>query len=602
MLRRAGHAALLTLVLAGAAMATGATEFKFGDAIEGSLNGTATAGTTIRTESADPALLGTLSPGRVGLPPGQLAGNSGGNDLNFKRDRPVSTVAKAMLDLELRHANIGFFARTKIWYDFELKDGDRAYGNIPNGFRQNAPLSDNGFDPATKFSNARLADVYAFGHFNLDVSTPLDVRVGRQALKWGTSQFIGGGIDAINPADFPAQQRPGALNPEGKVPVGLLYANLGSGKTWGVDGFMQYEFRPTIYPGCGTFYTTANFLSTGCPYVSVVRTIDDPTTLASGMYPKRNADILARDSGQYGISLRYSAESLNTDFRAYTMSYHNRNPMIRVFNPNIAGGYGATVTERLTDPNGLRFSLIYPEAIRLYGLSFETKLDPATRLFGELAWRPNQPLGLNSSDLISAFVARPATSALNLSKNTNALAPGSTFDSFDRFGVTTASFGGSKAFRNALGAAEVVLRGEIGLSHVAGLPEPGALRYGRSDDYGVAAINGVACTDTTPAQKSCALDGFVTTNAWGYRLRLAANYAGAFLGADLKPSIGYAHDVDGYSYDGTFQKGRKVLRPGLRADWGKKYFADLQYTAIAGGKYNTQIDRDNVSLVVGANF
>jgi hypothetical protein len=48
-------------------MATGATEFKFGDAIEGRLNGTATAGTMIRTESADPALLGTLSPGRVGL-------------------------------------------------------------------------------------------------------------------------------------------------------------------------------------------------------------------------------------------------------------------------------------------------------------------------------------------------------------------------------------------------------------------------------------------------------------------------------------------------------------------------------------------------------
>ena len=72
--------------------------------------------------------------------------------------------------------------------------------------------------------------------------------------------------------------------------------------------------------------------------------------------------------------------------------------------------------------------------------------------------------------------------------------------------------------------------------------------------------------------------------------------------SDLKPSLGYAHDVDGYSHDGTFQKGRKILRPGLRADWGKKYFADLQYTTIAGGKYNTQIDRDNVSLVVGVNF
>ena len=185
---------------------------------------------------------------------------------------------------------------------------------------------------------------------------------------------------------------------------------------------------------------------------------------------------------------------------------------------------------------------------------------------------------------------------------TNAIPPGGTFDGYDRFKVTTMSLGGDKAFPAAWGAERLTLSGELGWSHVGGLPDAGALRYGRSDDFGIAAINGVACVDTTAAQKSCAHDGFVTGNAWGYRLRLAASYPGAFLGATVMPSLFFSHDVGGYSYDGGFVKDRKTLRPGIRAEWHRKYFADIQYTRVSGGAYNTQIDRDNLTLVAGVFF
>jgi len=39
---------------------------------------------------------------------------------------------------------------------------------------------------------------------------------------------------------------------------------------------------------------------------------------------------------------------------------------------------------------------------------------------------------------------------------------------------------------------------------------------------------------------------------WGYRARVASTYNEAFLGVTLTPSFTVAHDVRGYSYDGTF--------------------------------------------------
>ena len=72
--------------------------------------------------------------------------------------------------------------------------------------------------------------------------------------------------------------------------------------------------------------------------------------------------------------------------------------------------------------------------------------------------------------------------------------------------------------------------------------------------------------------------------------------------ASLTPSLVLARDVNGYSYDGTFSKGRTTMRLGLRADWGKTYFADLQFTRFSGGRYNLVVDRDNLMLAAGMNF
>ncbi len=590
-------------------MPVNAVEFTLDNGVQAKVNATVTYGTTYRTEDPDAGLLGPLSSARVpGAPAGQLGGNAGSSDLNFRKDSRVSSVLKGSADFELKKDNFGVFVRAKAWRDFALTDDLRPYGNFANGYKADAPLSDDGFHAEAKFSNAQIVDAYVFGEFNVGASAPLAIKVGRQFLNWGSARFVGGGINVINPLDVPGALRPGALPEESRLPVGMIYANLQNNKAWGVEGFLQLESRSMVLPGCGTFNSAVNYAPVGCNYVSVLPTAADPVALATGRYAHRAADVNASDSGQAGLSWRLTPEDMNTDFRLFAVNYHSRAPSIRVTNPNVASGYGALGTgtpasfSRLTDPNGLQYAILYPENMQVFAASFESKPAPGTQLFGELAYRPNQAINLNASDLIAAFLQRSPTSALNLAKGTVAIPAGGTFDGFDRFAVTNLSLGATQIFSKQLGAERVVLTGEVGFSNVAGLPDAGTLRYGRSDDFGLAQVNTLPCTDTTIAKLQCAQTGFVTSSSWGYRLRVAATYVAPALGANITPSIFFAQDVNGYSYDGSFLEGRRTLRTAVRADWGKKYFAEIQLNQISGGTYNNQSDRDTLTVFGGINF
>jgi len=69
---------------------------------------------------------------------------------------------------------------------------------------------------------------------------------------------------------------------------------------------------------------------------------------------------------------------------------------------------------------------------------------------------------------------------------------------------------------------------------------------------------------------------------------------------NLKPSLSWSHDVDGYGP--TFNEGNKAISLGLDAEYQNTYTASLSYTDFFGGEYNTNIDRDFVALSFGLNF
>ena len=621
------HAIALSLI--GTAVPSFALDFKPADGIDAKLSGTLTLGTMVRTDSPDPSVYSLIPSSIVpSAPTGALVGQVGGPDLNFEKGHAVSTVLKGLIDFDVHNKNVGLFARAMAWHDFTLGHRSAAYGNFANGYASGVPLSDAGFPNAAKFEGIDLRDAYVYGNLAIGEQSRLDARLGRQVLSWGTAQFVAGGINsAINPVDLAAQLRPGALPQESKVPLGMLNVKLTVDKQWGVEGFLPYESRQTVLPGCGTFFDIASLLPHGCMLagaisapiantpISTIGSLTERSLLSNGFYVHRNDDVNARKSGQFGLAIRYAAPALNTDFGAYAMNTHSTMPAFRVTVENVNGatlpaGLAGGLA-RLSNPNGLRYATVYAENIRLFGASFDTRIDPTARVFGEVAYRPNQPLSMNPNDLLNGFLLRGPASLLQLNKNILAIPASGTFDAFDRYGVINASFGASKVFPKVLGAERVVLAAEVGVSHISGLPDPSVMRYGRPLAYGTAPYlaNGAltACSEAAPGLsgvpgKTCTTDGFISKDAYGVRARIAATYANVVAGASLTPSLVVALDMHGYSYDGTYSSGRRATRVGLRADWGKNYFADIQYTQFAGGNYNLLADRSNVALAVGASF
>ncbi len=642
----------LAAALACAAVPASALDFKLGD-LDAKLTGTATFGTMLRMDDPSPNSYTYVTSQAVGLPAGNLVGTTGSADANFEKGKPVSTVLKALVDLDIHGKSAGLFARAYGWTDTELTNGSRPYGNFANGYQSGAALSDNGFAPEAKFSNILLRDVYLYGSYKPADDTEVKVRLGRQTLDWGKAVLIGGGISAgVNTPDYAAALRPGALPEEGKLPTGMLSANLAAGKNWGADGFVKYENRTPAFAGCGSFFDVASLFPTGCnlaaafgnasPFpaalgspLTTVNSLSEPALYKSGYYVHRGADANPRDDGQWGLTLRYLADSIKTEWRGYAMNTSSTVPGIRVYTPSVALSTSTPINlaplpaaqrptgavfnyafNALTDPNGLKYGVSYANDVQLFGLSFDTKLTPTARVYGELAVRPNAQVGWNGNDLLTAAL-QPlvVNAALNVAKGLNKLPAGSYYDAFDRMRVTTASLGTSQVFANALGAERVVLVAEIGISHVDDLPDPLVMRYGRPFSYGAAPnvqLNGTlsACSEAIQANgipagvagKTCTTDGFVTTDAVGFRVNVNARYPNAVLGATLVPALYIAKDVSGYSYDGTYSQGRMTLRPSLRAEWGKDYFLDVAYTRFSGGDYNLMIDRSNLSLVAGMRF
>lgn len=620
----------IATALAGTAVSSCATEFRLGDDLTGSVKVIATAGTTIRADNPSPATYALIPSTAVpGAAPGLLVGQTGGSDLNFSKNQAVSTVLKTMLDLDLHGRNGGVFVRVDAWDD--LVPGRRAapYGNNPNGFTPGAHLSDGGFAPDAKFSNVRIRDVYAYRRIDGTGDARGEVRLGRQVLNWGVSQFFTGGLGAVsNPYDTAAQFRPGALPQEAKVPIGMVSFSATLNREWGVDGYLPFEFRPSNVPGCGTFFDVASVTPQGCNIVgpfgapipgtalSTAASLTEQSLLGSGYFLHRDDKNTPNGSGQFGLSVRYASTAWNTEFRGYAA--RSDSTLRNIYSITIEDVNGGTfpagvagALQRLADPHGMKYGVVFPKGTQTYGASFDTRLGASAKIFGEVAYRPNQPIGYSPIDLLLGGLLRLPTSLLQLQKQLLSVPAGATFDGFDRHPVITANLGGNKLLTNTLGADRASLAAEFGWSHVNGLPDPAVFRYGRGLAYGGAPyyVNGTltACTESMPGVngvpgKTCTSDGYITANAWGLRGRAAATYRDVLLGADLTPSLTLAKDVKGYSHDATFNEGRQTVRFALRADWGSQYYVEGAYTRFSGGKYNLLADRSNLNLVAGASF
>ncbi|WP_439859488.1 DUF1302 domain-containing protein [Pseudomonas sp. MBLB4136] len=630
-----------------AAPAFGVT-FNIGE-IEGQFDSSLSVGASWSVRGADPDLIGRNNGGDG------LSQTSDDSHLNFKKGETFSKIFKGVHDLELKYGDTGVFVRGKYWYDFELKDESRLFKDI----------SDSNRKEAAQASGAQILDAFVYHNYDL-ADQPGSVRLGKQVVSWGESTFIQNSINSINPVDASAFRRPGAEVKEGLIPVNMFYVSQSLTDNLSMEAFYQLEWDQSVADNCGTFFAQPDVIADGCdrnlavlsPQLGALSGFAAAQgfgyqTTSEGVIVPRGGDQDARDSGQWGAAFRYFAEPLDTEFGAYFMNYHSRTPVFSgraapagayaaagaagaafgasqvaaqcaalmgaCANPAVLAGVRAAVLgspafqqaatglASATVAGNSQYFIEYPEDIQLYGLSFSTTLPTGTAWSGEVSYRPNAPVQINTTDILFGGLTPldPTVSPIKATPGTDT--PGYRRKEITQFQTTFTQF-----FDQVMGASRLTLVGEIGVVHVGGLEDSSELRYGRDPVYGPGPLAGNRCQTLNAStlgsataenvSKYCEDDGFVTGTSWGYRARAIWDYPDVFAGVNLRPSVSWSHDVDGYGPNGLFNEGNKAVSLGLDAEYQNTYTASLAYTDFFGGKYNTSIDRDFVALSFGMNF
>ncbi|AZC27088.1 DUF1302 domain-containing protein [Pseudomonas sessilinigenes] len=609
-IRLASVVSLATLACAQAR----AVSFAIGE-IDGQLDSTLSVGASWALRNPDPDLLGSsiTDDGRR----------------NFKKGETFSKLFKGIHDLQLSHGDTGVFLRGKYWYDFELKDESRPFKDI----------DDHGRKPGAQSSGVQLLDAFVYHSYTIG-DLPGTVRLGKQVVNWGESTFIQGGINSINPVDFAALRRPGSEIKEGLIPVNMFYLSQNLTDNLSTELFYQLAWDQSVIDNCGTFFAVNDALPDGCTGLTAGPALNQNALAQAALSPlgidltsegirvPRGHDNDPRNDGQWGAALRWFAPELNSEFAAYFMNYHSRMAYISgVASPHMADrgfagpicanlgiGNPAVCNALLGSPLGQaaaqayrlgtsQYLADYPEDIQLYGLSFSTSLPTGTILSGELSYRPNMPIQINSADLIAATFGDPSASPV-LSSGYLPIANSSSIKGYQRKELTQAQVSATHFFDQVMGADRLTLIGEVGVTHVSGMGGSG-LRYGRNPTFGMGELaDNSICTRqiNTKTPQYCTNDGYTTSTSWGYRARAIWEYSNVFDGVDLKPSLAWSHDVKGYGPEPGFNEGAKAISLGLDAVYLNTYTASLTYTDFFGGDYNAMTDRDYAALSFAVSF
>ncbi len=281
----------------------------------------------------------------------------------------VSNTSKFTSELELNYRNFGLFTRFTGFLDFENKDGTR----------QHKPLSEEAKDVAG--DDIELLDLYVTNTFDVD-EIPVTVRLGKHVLNWGESTFIQGGINVINPFDVTKFRTPGAELREGLVPVSMLSASIAPTDNLSVEGFYQLQWDNTEADASGTYFSTNDYFGPGgntaflsggsldgattdmgggfgaltpaingalVPAGLPAQPLHDPKFLGVPRGPDREPD----DSGQWGLAMRYFAETLNaTEFGFYFINHHSHLPFISAIPRRTGYDAGRAAAAAASDPTG----------------------------------------------------------------------------------------------------------------------------------------------------------------------------------------------------------------------------------------------------------
>jgi len=630
----------------------------------------------------------TLSYGQLYRVQGQDKNNDDINTNDGNRNFSNGLVSEAFSitsQLKLNYRNYGLTLKGRGYYDSQImKSNDYFKNNRTPEPSQGMPY--NHFtDKARDLSGRKveLLDAYISAHWDV-FDHPFSLIVGKQVINWGESMFYRGGVNTgINALDLSTYRLMNYNLSDLKelyIPIEAVSFNLGLTDNLSLEAFYQWRWKKTILPPVGTFFSETDLLADGAhtawadqaadmflPIRDIyINALNATGLLANGLKGSPGIDEYgivqvgrigkdrpAKDSGQFGISLKYLAQNLNdTEFGLYFVNYHSKEPQLGA---NMGGYTGYSMlplvlgqpfwgssrgfTDLLTDPLGtierwgIDAGMImaidaggttrgwreYAENIRLFGISFATTIGPVS-VAGELTYSPNTPIGISTTNDIVADLLYQAAFGIDTNPITRMIHGGdgtamllgnvetleSTMHNYERVEMFNTSLSAIYMFGQGLTFDSSLLLFNIASEHIHG----SSLRYMGYDTSTPPSLTKHSMVErrfTGRPNQSYYEGGThkdqITRDAFGFTLLLEGTWNNVWHGLTLKPFVVYQEGLKGNSHMlGNFIEGTKAYSVGVRAELDRLE-AELQYTEFWGAGRNNQMrDRDNAGFNIKYSF
>jgi len=459
---------------------------------------------------------------------------------------------------------------------------------------------------------------------------------GGEKVVLGFGSFSDQGVD-FRPlggpyiTNFQAVGRRATVTPDeqGQFGVNLKYfaPNFGGGTEFGLY-FLNYHSRLPLISG-----QTGSQAGVGNAFGALNAVGAAAQALAAGL--PINAAIAT--AAQLGVA-RSAAAGGNLNLATAT-GYATIGANTQLARGDVAAQASNIATHEYAQTSG--YFTEYPEDIKLIGLSFNTQLQwGGIALQGEVAYRQDVPLQYDDVELLFAALTPfeqglatlrntplpttcpagvPAAATLTHCGQLGSYGLNQKVQGWGLFDTYQAQFTLTKTFSQILGASQMVIVGEAGVTHVPDLPDKltggpngRGLRFNgpATNVSGNFELRGRHCP-TLPAADCLALNlvepqnRFADATSYGYRVAGRLEYPGLMGPWNVLPRFNWQHDVSGTTPGpgGNFVEGRYGLTLGVAANLQAKWELDLSWTKFGGaGRFNDLNDRDYVAGTIKYSF
>ena len=409
-------------------------------------------GAAVRTESADPRLIGKLdlNPTLCGASdcisftgdasqnaklvkaPGAFLGiDKDHGDLDYSRWGLVAAVSKLSEDL------------SATWSRFNLRLGAFYFFDPVNAYKDERHPDSTFLPPSTSRSASlrrQLGHDFVMREAVLSDSFSLaghdySLAIGYQHIRWGESTFVVlNSLSQINPPSQVQLYQPGTPIADVFMPTPAIQLSTHLNEALSLGVVYELGWRPVQVEPNGAFNSQWNFFQSPYFVQGLGQFHDDPNGLARLPPPgdeisdsSATAHVLddhygrPRSQGQFGVKLGWYNADFNggTEFGFYALNYHSQLPYLSViaasqscmrnaqgfvdafFMCNGFIGLNPATGKEPIPIDTLQVFTEYPQNIQMLGASFNTTVGKWS-LAGEYSLRPNLPLQVSGVDVVFA--------------------------------------------------------------------------------------------------------------------------------------------------------------------------------------------------------